>query len=204
MNDPLWLYGITLGWGLVLCLAGYRLFKVAIAIILAFVAALYAGDLLAARLPDAEWALMLGRILGAVVGFFIGVWAYLGGVFLAGFSLGIGLGESLVGLIPQVEPPWILLSAGLVLGLLSLWAQKVVACLATAILGGWGITTGVLYFWRGKALLDYARVGDSEVTIQVLNEMGGTGIGIWFVISLAGFIYQSKVVPGSASDRKDG
>lgn len=129
--------------GLISCFAGYRLFRVVLAIAGFFIGAAVAGGLFWTFLPQQPEFLavivgLVGGIIGAVfLGFF-----YFAGVFVAGVALGVLLGS----IIP-VNMGWqrVLVSIilGLLCGVLALALQKLLIVVATAFIGSWAVLGGL-------------------------------------------------------------
>ena len=87
--DPSYTIGaaVLLGWGLLDCFFGYRIFRVAIALLGALVLGLLATAA-AGQAGCSEVVCWVALAAGAVLGLVLSFSLFLVGVFLAGFSLG--------------------------------------------------------------------------------------------------------------------
>ncbi len=129
--------------GLMSCFAGYRLFRVVLAVAGFFAGAALAGGLFWTFFPQQPQFVavivgLVGGIIGAVLlGFF-----YFAGVFVAGVALGVLLGS-----IISVNLGWQRVLASIILGLLcgilALAMQKLLIVIATAFIGAWSVLGGV-------------------------------------------------------------
>jgi hypothetical protein len=135
---------VLLGWGLLDCFWGYRIFRLAVALIGALVLGLVASGWIAPGASPVWFWCAFG--LGAVVGLVVSFAFYLVGVFLAGFALGCTV---VLGLVPFLGPAASMLVgaiAGVVTGLLALVLQRLLISAATAFSGALRIVLAGAFF----------------------------------------------------------
>ena len=129
--------------GLVSCFAGYRLFRVVLAIAGFFIGAVLAGGVFWTVFPQQpEFLAVIIGLAGGIIGAILLGFFYFAGVFVAGVALGVLLGS----IIP-VSMNWqrILISIvlGLLCGVLALALQKLLIVVATAFIGSWAVLGGI-------------------------------------------------------------
>lgn len=147
---------VLLIWGLVDCFFGYRIFRVAVALLGALVVGLLATGA-AGQAGYSEAVCWVALAVGAVVGLVLSFSLYLVGVFLAGFSLGY---VAMLGLVSVTGTAAIQLAgavAGAVCGLLALMMQRYVICAATAFGGAFRVMLVLAYYVDGVDWLAFFR-----------------------------------------------
>ena len=138
--------GVLLVWGLVDCFFGYRIFRVAVALLGALVLGLLAGGAAQQALGGGELTYWVAFAFGGLAGLVLSFAFYLFGVFLAGFSLGYVV---VLGLLPFTGPVATLLigaGAGVVCGLLALGLQRLFIAAATAFVGAFRVALAAAFF----------------------------------------------------------
>ncbi len=189
--------GVLLLWGLVDCFFGYRIFRLAVGLIGAFVGALLVSGLVAQWLGGDELVYWISLATGAVLGAVLSFSFYLVGVFLAGFSLGYVVA---VGLVPFTGPAVTLLAgavAGAVTGLLALVLQRFLISAATAFGGAFRVALAAVFFVERLDWQFYLRSPDQIPALLV---------GCWWVpvlmfgLGLCGLLVQLR----SSSARQAG
>lgn len=148
--DPSYAIGaaVLLGWGLLDCFFGYRIFRVAVALLGALVLGLMA-TMIAAQAGLGDVACWVALAVGALVGLVLSFSLYLVGVFLAGFSLGFVVVLSLVPFTGPAATQLIGAVAGVVCGLLALVLQRLLICAATSFGGAFRVVLATAYFVEG-------------------------------------------------------
>ena len=191
-GHPVFLGLILIPIGLVLCFYGYRIFRLAIAL-LGFLFGFPLGMTVALQFTTGDllvWAGGLGMgLLLAILSFAF----YLAGVFLAGLVMGSALGYGVVLVLGDAVPvSLVVLLFAVVGGILAVILQRPLLILFTAFTGGWLTTTGLAMF-VDPALHPLAVVAGSPD----IAEPGPVGLGLlatWLFLVVAGTLVQFKVL----------
>ena len=148
--DPSYTIGaaVLLGWGLLDCFFGYRIFRVAIALLGALVLGLLATAA-AGQAGCSEVVCWVALAAGAVLGLVLSFSLFLVGVFLAGFSLGYVVVLALVPFTGPAATQLIGAVAGAVCGLLAMVMQRFLICAATAFGGAFRVALAAACFLDG-------------------------------------------------------
>lgn len=190
--------------GLLACFAGYRLFRVVLAIYGFILGALF-GSSLAAATNTAM--LVVAAAVGGVAGALILLFAYFVGVAL----IGAGLGALVVNLIwTQVggDPHPLVVILMAVLGAIGALAfQRYVIIIGTSFGGAWTTIIGVLALVGDRAARNAARAGDVWV-VSPLGDGGTTWmLGAWLLLGVLGMAAQlgltGKERRGSSRSKKN-
>lgn len=158
---------VLLAWGLLDCFFGYRIFRVAVALLGALVLGLLASSVVGQWFGGGEvahWAAFAG---GAVLGLVLSFAFYLLGVFLAGFSFGYVV---VLGLVPITGPTATLLvgaAAGAVCGLFAMIVQRFLISAATAFGGAFRVALAAAFFVYGLDWQSFLRSPDQIPTLLV-------------------------------------
>lgn len=190
---------VLLAWGLLDCFFGYRIFRVAVALLGAVVLGLFATSAVAQWVGGNEVLFWAALIVGALLGLTLSFAFYLVGVFLAGFSFGYVLA---IGLVPVTGPGVTLLVgavAGAVCGLLAMLLQRLFVTAATAFSGSFRVALALAFFIDGIDWRPFVRNPDQIPSLFV---------GRWWVpllmlgLGLFGFLVQLRSTPaGKKTDR---
>jgi len=148
--DPSYTIGaaVLLVWGLLDCFFGYRIFRVAIALLGALVLGLLATAA-AGQAGCSEAVCWVALAAGAVIGLVLSFSLFLVGVFLAGFSLGYVVVLALVPFTGPAATQLIGAVAGAVCGLLAMVMQRFLICAATAFGGAFRVALAAACFVDG-------------------------------------------------------
>ncbi len=198
------LAGGALAWA-----AGYRLFKLVLAVYGCLLGAAMASTAVGSAHP---WWMIGAAVVGGLAGAVILVAAYFVGVALVGAGLavlalhlawrGFALLSPLLGRGAPADAPHALLVVGsaLVGAFAALALQRYVIVVATAFAGAWTAVVGYL------ALKSGAPVGSSEVWLAYPPSLGarpGWIVGAWLALALAGVVIQFRVTaPGGGPRRR--
>jgi len=151
-----WVSVAALLWGLVDCFAGYRVFKLSVALSGA-VGGAWLGHWAAGAAGLNPGGTLAAVLVGAVAGTLVAFLLYLLAVFLAGFGFGAALALLLLAHLNQLVALGAAAVAGLVGGVLAVKLQKVLLVLATALLGALRVALTAAYFARHLDWLFYVR-----------------------------------------------
>lgn len=179
--------------GLLACFAGYRVFRVVLAIY-----GFILGALLASSLMPSEQTLwmILAWVGGGLAGALILLVAYFAGVALLGAAVGAAAAHLIAasfGTEPGIAAVIVMSIAG---ALVALVLQRYVIILATAFGGAQTAVIGGAALWGGP---DAARAAARSVfRVYPLDPMPGTLTDVWIVLALgvAGMIVQLALTAG--------
>ncbi len=137
---------VLLGWGLLDCFFGYRIFRVAVALLGAWVFGLFAAGIAVQWFGNSDvvfWAAFAG---GALAGLLVSFAAYLVGVFFAGFSFGYVLVLSLAPVTGTAATMLVCALVGAACGVLALLMQRLFVSAATAFTGAFRVALALAFF----------------------------------------------------------
>jgi hypothetical protein len=153
--------------GVVSCFAGYRWFRMVLAIYGFIAGAMLASSTLASsNTMGLVVAALVGGSIGAVLLFF----AYFVGIALVGAGLGVAAMQAGWTRFSPVDPPWVLVLLFAALGTVAaLVLQRYVIIIATAFGGAWTIIIGTL------ALMGDRRAAEAASDVWILYPTTGLG-----------------------------
>jgi len=175
--------------GLLTCFAGFRLFRIVLAL-----NGFFAGAMIGSHLgadPGNTWAVAMYGLVGGVVGAALMVVAYFVGVGLIGAglaALALNMAWKMVG----GEPPTIVLVIVCVVGaVLALNVVRYVVIFGSAIAGSWTALVGGLALMGNPTALKAASAPGVWVVypIEMVPHQWWV-IGLWFVMAIAGVAVQ--------------
>ena len=182
---------ILLIGGLLSCFAGYRVFRVVLAIYGFILGALITSSALG---TDQTWWMVLAAVGGGVAGALILIAAYFVGVALIGAGIG-ALAANLIWAALGREPHIfmvILLSVVGALGALAL--QRYVIIVGTAFGGAWTTIVGALALAGDRVATDAAARNDVWLAYPMNPAPGQQWVVfVWLALGIAGVIAQLAV-----------
>jgi hypothetical protein len=187
---------VLLVGGALACVAGYRLFKVVLAVFGAILGGLAASSLIGESTP----ALMVGAAIGgAIVGALIMLAAYFVGVALVGAGLGAGAVHLIYTQLPGDPHPFLVVLAAVGGALLSTWLQRYVIILSTAFGGAWTLVVGAAALRGAPEAMKAAAEGDVWVAYP-MNPAPGESWVLWAFLALGavGTFVQMRFTAGDA------
>lgn len=187
---------ILLLGGLLACVAGYRLFKVVLAVFGAILGGLAASSLVGESTP----ALMVGAAIGgALAGGLIMLAAYFVGVALVGAGLGAGAVHLVYTQLPGDPHPFLVVLSAVGGALLATWLQRYVIIIGTAFGGAWTAVVGAAALRGAPEAMKAAADGDVWVAYP-MNPAPGEGWVLWAFLALgaAGTLIQMRFTAGDA------
>lgn len=174
--------------GALSCVAGYRLFKITLAIYGLIFGAMIASSAMG---TSNATGMIVAVILGGLAGAIILVLAYFMGIGLIGAGLGALVAHVGWGVVRPGDPPPAVLIALAVLGAVgAMLLQRYVIVIATAFAGAWTMLLG------GLAIVDRgaeraSRVGDVWILYPTTAPPGRTWVPIaWILLGVVGTIVQ--------------
>jgi hypothetical protein len=181
---------VSIAFGLLNCLFGYRIFRIMLAVYgfvlgavvgFAFVATVAAGQTL--------W-LLVGAVAGGLLGAVLMVVFYFVGVFFVGALAGALLTD-IVTLSLGVDPPLlVLLVVALVAGVAALFFQRIGVILSTALGGAWIAVGGAFSLASGQGLNlrpVFAQTSDYRAGLALWLVLA-----LWLALAIVGTIVQFR------------
>jgi Domain of unknown function (DUF4203) len=174
--------------GAVACFAGYRLFRVVIAIY-GFIAGAMIGSSTMGSSNSAGMlvAALFGGLMGAVLLFF----AYFVGIALIGAGLGVVIANAAWVRLATGDPPWLVVLIAAAIGtVVALVLQRYVIVLTTAFSGAWTVIIGVLAMMNRVVLPTAA--SPSVWILYPFTPIGGVAWTpiVWIVLGVIGMMIQ--------------
>ena len=134
--------------GAITCLAGYRLFRMVLAIYGFIVGALLASSVMAS---SNALGMVVAALVGGVIGSLVLFFAYFAGIALVGAGLGALVMHVAWAQMSSLDPPVVIVVLFVALGtIVALVLQRYVIILSTAFSGAWTLLVGALAFDRGS------------------------------------------------------
>jgi hypothetical protein len=180
--------------GFLACFAGYRLFKVVLALFGFIIGALAASSVFGAT--DTT-PMVIAALVGGIAGALLLLAAYFVGVAL----VGAGIGALLVNLIwTQVEGdphPFVVVLFSVAGAVLASWLQRYVIILGTAFGGAWTLLVGGLAIMGDAGPLKAAAQGDVWVAYPLNPAPGLAWLPwAWFALGAFGTLVQMRWTGG--------
>jgi uncharacterized protein DUF4203 len=175
--------------GLLACLAGYRLFRVILAIYGFVLGAAVANSIMGATNETAGIAI---AVVGGFAGAVILVLAYYVGIALVGAGLGALVAHVGWNYLRVGEPPLTMIVLLAVLGAVgAMLLQRYVIIVATAVGGAWTTILGVLALRGELRLASIASGDDLSVLYPPIGSPGKEWVPIaWLVLAVVGLAVQ--------------
>ena len=186
--------------GLLTCFAGFRLFRIVLALY-----GFFAGAMIGSHLADSgnTWAVAMYGLVGGVAGAALMVVAYFVGVGL----IGAGLAALVLNLAWKAiggEPPTILLVIVCVVGaVLALNVVRYVVVFGSAIAGSWTALVGGLAIMGNPTALKAASAPGIWVVYPIdMVPHQWWVMGLWFVLAIAGVAVQLSTTTKTGSKKR--
>jgi Domain of unknown function (DUF4203) len=186
--------------GLVTCFAGFRLFRVVLAIY-----GFYLGAMVASGMTDPSntWSVAMYGLVGGIAGAVLMVVAYFVGVGLVGAGLAAIAVNSIWKLVGGDPPTLILIIACVIGAILALNVVRYVVIFGSAIGGSWTAIVGGLALMGNPSSLKAASAPGVWVVypIDMLPRTGWV-YALWIGGTLAGVIVQLATTKTTGAKRK--
>jgi hypothetical protein len=172
--------------GAMACLAGYRLFRIVLAIYGFVLGAVIASSIVGVTNAIGMLAAALG---GGLVGALTLVFAYFAGIALVGAALGALLTHGLWTQFSGGDPPALLIVGASIAGALAaMFLQRYVIVVGTAFGGAWTVVVGLLSMLQGRGadnvwILYPTLPADSRWTMLAWLALGLAGTAIQLAIT---------------------
>ncbi len=169
--------------GVLYCFLGYRLIKFVLAMS-GFLLASLPAALLAGWISQGQTvALMLSGLIGGLCGAVALLFLYQLGVFaLGGFGAGLAA-HFVLSLMPQPWTPWAVVGLAFMGGLLALWLERPIMCLATSAIGAWLLVSAV--FMTSGEVVRWMELEDLEP-----QWFQAAAMGLWVLLLVLGLLCQ--------------
>jgi Domain of unknown function (DUF4203) len=134
--------------GAITCIAGYRLFRMVLAIYGFIVGAMLASSVMAS---SNAFGMVVAALVGGVIGSLVLFFAYFAGIALVGAGLGALITHLAWAQWSAADPPVVIVVLFVALGtIVALVLQRYVIILSTAFSGAWTLIVGALALNRGS------------------------------------------------------
>jgi hypothetical protein len=178
--------------GALSCLAGYRLFKIVLAIFGFFLGALLVSSTMGLSNTT---GMVTGAIVGGIVGVLILAFAYFIGNALVGAGIGAAVAHIGWGVMRGGDPPVALVIVLTIAGALAaLVLRRYVIIVGTAFGGAWTVILGTLAIAGDRSAMKAAAAGDVWILYPIPPAPGHGWMTVaWTVLGLIGTIVQLAV-----------
>lgn len=175
--------------GTLSCFAGYRLFKITLAIYGFIIGAMLASSTMGVTNTT---GMVVAAIVGGVAGALILVFAYFVGIALVGAGLGALVAHAGWSWIRVGDPPVALVIALAIAGAIgAMLLQRYVIVVSTAFAGAWMIILGAVAFMDRGAARPIARVADVFILYPTSPASGSRWVPVvWVALGLIGTAVQ--------------
>ena len=178
--------------GAVACFAGYRLFRVVLAIYGFILGALVASSVMGI---SNHFGMIVAALVGGVIGALLFTFAYYVAIGLIGAGMGAFLLHVVWDYMNAAEPPTIAVIIASVAGaVLAMALQRWVIIVSTSFSGSWTMIVGALAISGSRAAQRAAASGNVWILYPFTPATGGPWVvAIWFVIGLMGLFVQAGI-----------
>jgi hypothetical protein len=177
---------ITAG-GVIACIAGYRLFRIVLAIYGFVLGAVIASSIVG---PTNTLGMIGAALGGGLAGALTLVFAYFAGIALVGGGLGALLAHAAWTQFGSGDPPALLIVGAAVAGAIAaMFLQRYVIIVSTAFGGAWTIVVGLMAILGGRSgnasvwILYPTMPGDSRWTLLAWGALGVAGTAIQLALT---------------------
>jgi hypothetical protein len=178
--------------GAVACLAGYRLFRIVLAIYGFILGAMLASSMMGVSNTT---GMIVAAILGGIAGALVLVFAYFIGIALVGAGLGALMAHAVWGYVRPGEPPALAVIALAILGAIAaMLLQRYVIIVATAFGGAWTMIVGGLAAAGDRGAARAAAAGDVWILYPLTPAPGQRWVPVaWVGLGLLGLGVQLAI-----------
>jgi hypothetical protein len=178
--------------GAVACFAGYRLFRVVLAIYGFILGAMLASSVMGITNTT---GMIVAGFVGGIVGALLFTFAYYVGIGLIGASMGVFLVHSFWDYSKGVEPPAVVIIVTSMIGAIAAMVlQRYVIIISTSFSGAWTMIVGALAMAGNRAAGRAASAGNVWILYPFTPAPGQRWVPIvWFVLGAIGAAVQFGV-----------
>jgi uncharacterized protein DUF4203 len=176
--------------GAVACFAGYRLFRIVLAIYGFILGAMLASSVMGI---SNHFAMIVAAIVGGVVGALLFTFAYYAAIGLIGAGMGAFLLHVVWDYMKAAEPPTMAVIIASIAGaVLAMALQRWVIIVSTAFSGAWTMLVGALAISGSRDAQRAAASGNVWILYPFTPATGGPWVvAIWLVLGLMGLLVQA-------------
>jgi hypothetical protein len=175
--------------GAVACFAGYRLFRVVLAIYGFILGALLASSLMGI---SNHAGMIVAAVVGGVIGALLFTFAYYVCIGLIGAAMGTLLLHIIWDYAKHTEPTTVAVIIASVAGaVIAMALQRYVIIVSTSFSGAWTIIVGGLALAGNRAAERAAAAGNVWILYPFTPETGRWVVVLWFVLALMGLAVQT-------------
>ena len=184
--------------GALTCFAGYRFFRLVLAVNGFIAGAAIASSMMA---PSHAWAMVVAALAGGAIGALVLVLAYFVGIALVGAALGAVVTHLTWAQIGTGDPPWMAVLIVAVIGAVAaMILQRYVIVVATAFGGAWMLVVGGLAI-AGSRFLSVASPNVRAADVWILYPFNPSPAQkwapfAWIALGLAGMAVQLSTTGG--------
>jgi hypothetical protein len=178
---------LIMAGGMIACIAGYRLFRIVLAIYGFVLGAVIASSIVG---PTNTLGMIGAALGGGLAGALILVFAYFAGIALAGGALGALLSHALWTQFGGGEPPALLIVGAAVAGAIAaMFLQRYVIVVSTAFGGAWTIVVGLMSITGGRSgnadvwILYPTMPAESRWTLLAWGALGVAGTAVQLAVT---------------------
>jgi hypothetical protein len=183
--------------GALACFAGYRLFRIVLAIYGFLLGALIASSMMGV---SSTAAMVAAALVGGILGALTLVFAYFVGIALVGAGLGVLAAHVVWGQTATADPPILVIVGASIAGAIgAMILQRYVIIVGTAFGGAWTMIAGILSIAERRAGAPGAGVEDLWILYPTMPAGNRWSAIVWVVLGLAGTAVQLAI-----SSRKRG
>ena len=177
--------------GAVACFAGFRLFRIVLAVFGFILGAMLVSSLMGISNTA---GLVVAALVGGLVGAAILLFAYFVGIAIVGAGVGALVAHAGWAFVGSGDPPVLAVIGLAVLGALgAMFVQRHVIVVTTAFVGGWTLIVGILAAVGDRGAL----AAKSASSVWILYPTTTAGYGwmpfVWVAIGLAGTTVQLAI-----------
>ena len=182
---------ITAG-GAIACIAGYRLFRIVLAIYGFILGAMLASSMMGVSNTT---GMIVAALVGGLAGALVLVFAYFIGIALVGAGLGALLAHAGWTYVRPGEPPALAVIASSILGAIgAMMLQRYVIIVATAFGGAWTMMVGALAALGDRGAARAAAAGDVWILYPLTPAPGQRWVPVaWVGLGLLGLGVQLAI-----------
>jgi hypothetical protein len=174
--------------GLLICLAGYRLVKLTLAL-MGFIAGAAGGWAVGSALaPNNSTVALVCALLGGVIFAILCVWLFFFGVFVLGACAGAVVAAALFRATGYPVQALLILVVAVIFGLLAVVLQKFMIIVSTAFSGSYLVTAAVAHFVTG--IQHVHPLWFKQISTTVSDKLGYVALVLWLILGLIGARFQ--------------
>jgi hypothetical protein len=179
--------------GALACFAGYRLFRVVLAVYGFVLGAMIASSMMGVTNTT---GMIVAAVVGGIAGALIFLFAYFVGIALAGAGLGVLLANQIWTRVAAAEPPAVAVIVVSIVGaLFAMIMQRYVIVVATAFAGAWTTILGAFAALGGRFAMRAASAPDAWIPYPLNPAPGEHWVAVaWAALGLLGTAIQLGTV----------